>query len=89
MLPEIAADPTSGQEVTFNEKTTEALVKANFQNERTKLSSDALKIMNEIIRVHALEILNRAAEQAKTEGSEEVSSEHFEKVLPQFLLDFA
>ena len=35
-----------------------------------------------------LEGLKRSAEQAKKEGSDVVKLEHFEKVMPQFLLDF-
>ena len=41
------------------------------------------------MKVFVLEALSRAAEQAKKEDSREVSLEHMEKILPQFLLDFA
>ena len=73
----------------FNEKTIEALVKQSFTNEKTKLSHDALKLMTEMIKIHSLELMNRCAEQAKKEASDVVHPEHLEKVLPQFLLDFA
>ena len=44
--------------------------------------------MSELLKIHALEGLKRCAEQAKKEGSDVVKLEHFEKVMPQFLLDF-
>ena len=74
---------------TFNEKNIEALTKSSFKNPKTKISSDAVKLFTELLRVHALEMLSRAAEQAKKEGSSQVLNEHIEKVLPQFLLDFS
>ena len=83
-----AADPTTGQQINFNEKTIEALLKMHFVQEKAKISSDAMKLINEVVRVHALELMSRSAQQAKSEGSEIVKSEHLEKVLPQFLLDF-
>ena len=36
-----------------------------------------------------LEVMTRSAEQAKKEDSNEVTLEHLEKILPQFLLDFS
>ena len=85
----IAADPKTGTEVQFNEKTIESLLKMNFEQEKTRISGDALKLVCEVIRVHAFELLSRSAHQAKIEGSASVTSEHLEKVLPQFLLDFS
>lgn len=41
------------------------------------------------MRVYVLEALTRAAEEAKRVDSPEVNLEHLEKILPQFLLDFA
>jgi hypothetical protein len=41
------------------------------------------------MRIFVLEALTRSAEQAKKEDSSEVTLEHLEKILPQFLLDFA
>lgn len=76
-------------DVTFNERTIEGLIKRKFNNEKTKLSQDALKLMCEVVKIHALELMHRGAEQAVKEGAQEVSMEHLEKVLPQFLLDFS
>ena len=87
--PKLAADPQTGQEILFNEKSIEGLVKMNFTDEKTKISAEGLKLFREVVRVHSLELLNRCAEQAKKEGATNVTQEHLEKILPQFLLDFA
>ena len=87
--PKLAADPQTGQEILFNEKSIEGLVKMNFTDENTKISAEGLKLFREVVRVHSLELLNRCAEQAKKEGATNVTQEHLEKILPQFLLDFA
>ena len=78
----------SEKNVAFNDKTIEDLIKMNFKNEKTKISTEAVRVMSELLKVHALEGLKRSAEQAKKEGSDVVKLEHFEKVMPQFLLDF-
>ena len=87
--PKVAADPQTGEEIYFNERTVDGLVKLKFKIDKTKISNEALKLFTEIIRVHSIELMNRCAEQAKKEGAEVVSTEHLEKILPQFLLDFA
>ena len=85
----VAADPKTGAEVQFNEKTIENLLKMSFTQDKTRISSDAMKLASEVVRVHAFELLSRSAKQAKLEGSDTVTSEHMEKILPQFLLDFS
>ena len=40
-------------------------------------------------QIERWKIFHSQVEQAKKEGSEVVSNEHLEKILPQFLLDFA
>ena len=89
MMTNLASDPKTGEEIQFNERTIDGLLKLNFKGDKTKMSNEALKLMTELIRVHSIELMNRCAEQAKKEGSEVVSNEHLEKILPQFLLDFA
>ena len=85
----LAPDPQTGEDIQFNERTINGLTKLKFKDDKTKMSNEALKLLTELIRVHSIELMNRCAEQAKKEGSETVSNEHLEKVLPQFLLDFA
>lgn len=71
------------------EKTVEEAVKLGFvDKDKTKISSDAVKLTSEVIKIYILEALERAAQQAKRQDESEVAAEHFEKILPQFLLDF-
>ena len=85
----LAPDPQTGEDIQFNERTINGLAKLKFKDDKTKMSNEALKLLTELIRVHSIELMNRCAEQAKKEGAETVSNEHLEKILPQFLLDFA
>ena len=73
----------------MKEKTVEVVVKLGFTDkDKTKMSSDAVRLTSEVIKVYILEALERAAQQAKRQDTTEVTPEHFEKILPQFLLDF-
>ena len=70
---------------TFKEKTIEALLRKKIS---LKLSEATVKVTGELLRIYCLEILSRAADQAIKEGAQTVTTEHLEKVLAQFLLDF-
>ena len=76
------------EDVAFNGKTIETLLKIHFKNDKTKISTEAITIMTELLKIHSLELFSRSAEMAKKEGSDIVKLEHVEKVMPQFLLDF-
>ena len=71
---------------TFNEKTIENLIKHN--KPKLKMSKNASPLVQELLRIYSVELITRAGEQAIKEGSDSISQEHLEKVLPQFLLDF-
>ena len=43
----------------------------------------------EVVRMFVAELVQRAAEGAKEDGEDTVDGTHLERVLPQFLLDFA
>ena len=62
--------------------------KMNFKSDKTKYSNESLLLTTEMLRIYVLEAADRAARQAKSEGSDTVQLEHLEKVLPQFLMDF-
>ena len=70
----------------FNEKLLERLLR-NFEH-KMKVSKNANHLFAELMRVYLVEIITRAGEQAIKEGMENVTQEHLEKILPQFLLDF-
>ena len=80
--------PAPNCDSKFSKETIDQLAKMHFTNEKTKFTPDALIMTTEMLRVYVLEAAYRSAYQAKSEGSTNVSLEHVEKVLPQFLLDF-
>jgi stress-induced morphogen len=82
-------DPTCETKAKFAKETVDQISKLEFTNEKTKYSNDALTMTTEMMRIYVLEAAHRAAAQAKSEGSQVVELEQFEKVLPQLLLDFA
>ncbi|XP_078440751.1 centromere protein X isoform X2 [Wolffia australiana] len=49
---------------------------------------NALKVSSELIRLFITEAIQRAAVIAEAEGSARIEPTHFERVLPQLLLDF-
>ncbi|XP_029837065.2 centromere protein X [Ixodes scapularis] len=73
---------------TFKTKTIQELMLMGFQDEKTKMNAQALKLTCEILRLLAHEGAARAAMQAKLQGDREVTLEHLEKILPQLMLDF-
>ncbi|KAM9296642.1 centromere protein X [Gastrophryne carolinensis] len=64
------------------------LLHLHLEEEKTKVSADALLLIGELLRVFVHETAARAARQAKSEDLTVVDIEHVEKVLPQLLLDF-
>ncbi|XP_077527566.1 centromere protein X-like [Haemaphysalis longicornis] len=73
---------------TFKTKTIQELIKLHFEDDKTRISADALKMLTEMFRVLTAEAVARATVQAKVQCDTEVSLEHLEKVLPQLMLDF-
>ena len=72
----------------FKKETVRQISKMNFKSDKTKYSNESLLLTTEMLRIYVLEAADRAARQAKSEGSDTVQLEHLEKVLPQFLMDF-
>ncbi|KAM5134797.1 centromere protein X isoform 2-T2 [Mantella aurantiaca] len=58
------------------------------EESKTKVGSDALLVMAEVLKVFVNETAARAARQAKLGDLIAVDVEHVEKILPQLLLDF-
>ena len=71
------------------EETVEKMSAEQFQKEKTKYSPDALLMTTEMLHIYIMEIAYRSAEEAAADGKAEVKMDHFRKLLPQFLLDFA
>uniref|UniRef100_A0A8C1NGM6 Centromere protein X n=1 Tax=Cyprinus carpio TaxID=7962 RepID=A0A8C1NGM6_CYPCA len=52
------------------------------------VSSDAVILVAELLKVFVEEATRRAVKQADSEDCDTIDIEHFEKILPQLLLDF-
>nr|XP_046272064.1 centromere protein X [Scatophagus argus] len=75
-------------EIGFKKETVAKLLSSFFKEDKTRLSGDAALLMTEMLRVFVQEAAVRAQKQAESEDCHEVDIEHFEKILPQLLLDF-
>ncbi|MEQ2232627.1 hypothetical protein ILYODFUR_013478, partial [Ilyodon furcidens] len=69
-------------------ETVSKLLSSSFKEDKTKLSGDATQLMREMLRVFVQEAALRSLKQAESEDCNQVEIEHFEKILPQLLLDF-
>ncbi|XP_056463227.1 centromere protein X [Gadus chalcogrammus] len=76
------------QRVEFKKETVSKLLSGHFKEDKTRLSSDATILMSEMLRVLVQEAALRSLKQAESEDCDQVHIEHFEKILPQLLLDF-
>ena len=83
------ADKVATTETTFKKETVRQISKLSFQSSKTKYNPDSLLATTEMLKVYVLEAAHRAAYQANSEGAKVVQLEHLEKILPQFLMDFA
>ena len=72
----------------FKKKTIAKLLQQQFADEKTKTSAASMELCAELMRVFCLEALLRSEARARSESASEVTVEHFEKCLPQLLLDF-
>ncbi|XP_002742025.1 centromere protein X-like [Saccoglossus kowalevskii] len=73
---------------TFKQETVAKLLQNAFKDEKTRINSDALELATEYLRIFVAEAAHRAAAQAQAASFDVVGIEHFEKILPQLLLDF-
>ncbi|XP_072045547.1 centromere protein X-like [Amphiura filiformis] len=73
---------------TFKTETVQKLLQLSFRDEKTKINKDSLKLTVEMLRIFAAESAGRSAKQAESESAPVVEPRHFEKILPQLLLDF-
>ncbi|XP_020790959.1 centromere protein X [Boleophthalmus pectinirostris] len=75
-------------EITFKKETVNKLLSSFFKEDKTKLSGDAVVLMAEMLKIFVQEAAVRSQKQAEAEDCNQVDIEHFEKILPQLLLDF-
>ncbi|XP_067860062.1 centromere protein X [Heptranchias perlo] len=72
----------------FKKELVSKLLYSYFKDQKTKVSGDAVIIMSEMLKIFVVEAAARTARQAFSEDSKSGDIDHFEKVLPQLLLDF-
>ncbi|XP_042248030.1 centromere protein X [Thunnus albacares] len=75
-------------EIIFKKDTVHKLLSSFFKEDKTKLSGDAVLLMAEMLKIFVQEAAVRSQKQAESEDCDQVDIEHFEKILPQLLLDF-
>ncbi|XP_042361532.1 LOW QUALITY PROTEIN: centromere protein X [Plectropomus leopardus] len=75
-------------EIGFKKETVSKLLSSFFKEDKTRLSGDAVLLMVEMLKVFVQEAAVRSQKQAESEDCDQVDIEHFEKILPQLLLDF-
>ncbi|XP_073540246.1 centromere protein X [Phyllobates terribilis] len=76
------------ESVEFRKSLVSKLLHMHLEEEKTKISGDAILLLSELLRVFVHEAAARAARQALAEDLPVVEIEHVEKILPQLLLDF-
>ncbi|XP_039357716.1 centromere protein X isoform X1 [Mauremys reevesii] len=67
----------------FRKETVNKILHLHFKDDKTRVSSDALLLMAEMLNVFVREAAARSARQAQAEDLDRVDIEHVEKVLPQ------
>ncbi|XP_076844725.1 centromere protein X isoform X2 [Brachyhypopomus gauderio] len=70
-------------EVVFKKETVSKVLTMFFKDEKTKVSSDAVSLMAEMLKIFAVEAARRAIKQAENEDCDVVDLEHVEKILPE------
>ncbi|CAN0862312.1 Protein MHF2 homolog [Linum grandiflorum] len=58
------------------------------KNRPTSANANALKLSAELIQIFIAEAVQRASAIAEAEGETKIEATHFERILPQLLLDF-
>ncbi|XP_021364201.1 centromere protein X-like [Mizuhopecten yessoensis] len=72
---------------SFKQRTIQIILQEFFRDEKTKITTDAAALVVEVMNIFVSEAGFRVLKEAKTDDSDEVTIEHFEKILPQLLLD--
>eukprot|EP00727_Mastigamoeba_balamuthi_P007317 m51a1_g3205 putative centromere protein x (77) ;mRNA; r:19525-20101 len=72
---------------SFDPKLCERILQLAWGDQNARVKPEVAKLMAEYMRLLVVEAINRAHAAAESEGTA-LSPEHFEKCLPQLLLDF-
>ncbi|XP_075415596.1 centromere protein X isoform X4 [Tenrec ecaudatus] len=77
-----------GQGAGFRKELVSKLLCLHFRDKKTRVSTDAVQLMAEMLRIFVVEAAVRGVRQAQAEDLPCVDVDQLEKVLPQLLLDF-
>ncbi|KAK1799210.1 hypothetical protein P4O66_007459, partial [Electrophorus voltai] len=72
-------------EIVFKKETVSKVLTMFFKDEKTKVSSDAVNLMTEMLKIFAVEATRRSMKQAENEDCDVVDLEHVEKILPELV----
>uniref|UniRef100_A0A3Q2QHK2 Centromere protein X n=1 Tax=Fundulus heteroclitus TaxID=8078 RepID=A0A3Q2QHK2_FUNHE len=84
--PDVAQQVSANFDVEFQNKS--HLISLHFIQLCVTVSGDATLLMREMLKIFVKEAALRSLRQAEAEDCNQVEIEHFEKILPQLLLDF-
>ncbi|XP_055039003.1 centromere protein X isoform X1 [Misgurnus anguillicaudatus] len=74
---------SAANEIVFKKETISKLLTLFFKEDKTKVSSDAVILVGEMLKVFVEEATRRSVKQAMNEDCDTVNIEHYEKILPQ------
>ncbi|KAK5856249.1 hypothetical protein PBY51_007857 [Eleginops maclovinus] len=76
------------EDIGFKKDTVGKLLSSFFKEDKTRLSGNSSLLIAEMLKVFVREAAVRSQTQAESEDCDKVDIEHFEKILPQLLMDF-
>ncbi|KAM8824774.1 centromere protein X [Synchiropus picturatus] len=76
------------EDIKFKKETVAKLLTTFFKEDQTRVGGEAVLLTAEMLKIFVQEAAVRSLKQAEAEDCDEVNIEHFEKILPQLLLDF-
>ena len=77
-----------GSNQTLSEDVVKQFMSQHFTEDKTKLSSEANKLITKLVDLFVRETIQRTLKQCEVETRDELNVDHLEKILPQLLLDF-
>ena len=88
--PQLRQRPSSAEppRLAIRDSVLKEVIACGWEEARTKISPDALQLTSALMHSFVHELRHRATAEAASSSAAEVTPEHFERILPQLLLDF-
>jgi len=80
--------PAAPKKSFFHPETVKQVMRLYFNDDRTKMMPEALKLLTGLFQAFVEEALQRVVRQAEIDHVDVITPEHFQKILPQLMLDF-